>query len=45
MLARVRADRAAVIDPYIQKMSAQDQEALAAAVGALRRLVDDISAG
>lgn len=45
MLARVRADRAAVIDPYITKMSAEDQKALAAAVGALRRLVDDISAG
>lgn len=41
-LARARADRAAVIDPRIEQLSAADQETLALAVGALRRLVDDI---
>ena len=45
MLARVRADRAAVIDPYVETLSDADREVLSAAVGALQRLVDDISAG
>lgn len=43
-LARVRADRAAVIDPRIARLSADDRATLAAAIGALHRLIDDISA-
>ncbi|AQT79558.1 MarR family transcriptional regulator [Mycolicibacterium litorale] len=42
MLAQVRADRAAVIDPRIERLSPQDRDILADAVGALRRLLDDI---
>jgi DNA-binding MarR family transcriptional regulator len=44
ILARARADRAAVIDPRIEQLSAADRKALEIAVGALRRLVDDIVA-
>lgn len=44
MLAQVRADRAAVIDPRIERLSDEDREILSAAVGALRRLLDDIDA-
>jgi DNA-binding MarR family transcriptional regulator len=43
-LAQVRADRAAVIEPRIAALSDRDRDALGAAVGALHRLVDDISA-
>lgn len=43
-LARVRADRAAVIDPYIETLSEDDRLALTTAVGALQRLVDSLSA-
>ena len=43
-LARVRADRAAVIEPRIRNMSDADRETLSAAVGALHRLVEDMSA-
>lgn len=42
MLAQVRADRAAVIDPRIERLSQQDRDILSDAVGALRRLLDDI---
>jgi DNA-binding MarR family transcriptional regulator len=42
MLAQVRADRAAVIDPRIERLSEEDRETLSAAVGAIRRLLDDI---
>lgn len=42
MLAQVRADRAAVIDPRIERLSPEDRDILADAVGALRRLLDDI---
>lgn len=45
MLAQVRADRAAVIDPYIETLPDADRRVLRAAVGALQRLVDDISRG
>jgi DNA-binding MarR family transcriptional regulator len=45
MLAQVRADRAAVLDPYIETLSDADRRVLGAAVGALQRLVDDIGAG
>lgn len=45
MLARVRADRAAVIDPQIEGLSAADRATLAAAVAVMRRLVEDLSAG
>jgi DNA-binding MarR family transcriptional regulator len=44
MLAQVRADRAAVIDPRIERLSDEDREILSSAVGALRRLLDDIDA-
>ena len=43
MLTRVRADRAAVIEPRIRKLSGDDRATLASAVGALRRLVDDMN--
>lgn len=42
-LARVRADRAAVIDPRIARLSDADRETLSAAVGALHRLLDDLN--
>jgi DNA-binding MarR family transcriptional regulator len=42
MLAQVRADRAAVIDPRIERLSEKDRETLSAAVEAIRRLLDDI---
>lgn len=45
MLARVRADRAAVIDPFVAELSKADRQVLTDAVGALQRLVDDISGG
>jgi DNA-binding MarR family transcriptional regulator len=44
VLARARADRASVIDPRIAQLSEADRQALEIAVGALRRLVDDIVA-
>lgn len=43
ILAQVRADRAAVIDPYLATLPDEDRQAVHAAVGALRRLVDDLS--
>jgi DNA-binding MarR family transcriptional regulator len=42
VLAQVRADRAAVIDPRIEGLSEEDRETLSAAVEAIRRLLDDI---
>ena len=45
VLARVRADRARVIDPYIARLPKAQQEVITEAVVALRRLVDDIAAG
>lgn len=42
MLAQVRGDRAAVIDPRIERLSQADRDILSAAVGALHRLLDDI---
>ncbi|AKK28528.1 MarR family winged helix-turn-helix transcriptional regulator [Mycobacterium sp. EPa45] len=42
VLAQVRADRASVIDPRIERLSEEDRETLSAAVEAMRRLVDDI---
>lgn len=42
-LAQVRADRAAVIEPRIAALSDQDRRSLAAALGALHRLVDGMS--
>ena len=44
MLARVRADRAAVIDPHVEKLPGTDRTVLREAVGALRRLIEEISA-
>ena len=43
-LARVRADRAAVIEPRIRSLSDADRATLSAAIGALHRLVEDMSA-
>lgn len=43
-LAKVRADRAAVIEPRIRNLSDADRATLSAAVGALHRLVEDMSA-
>jgi len=40
-LARVRADRAAVIDPHLARLDPEDRETLSAAVGVIRRLLDD----
>jgi len=42
MLTQVRADRAAVIDPPIERLSDEDRETLSTAVGALHRLLDDL---
>ena len=42
ILARVRADRAAVIDPRIARLSEQDRDTLSTAIGALHRLLDDL---
>ena len=44
ILAQVRADRAAVIDPRIERLSDEDREILSTAVGALHRLLDDLDA-
>jgi DNA-binding MarR family transcriptional regulator len=38
-LAKARADRAAVIDPRLERMSPEDRETLAAAVVLMRRLI------
>ena len=40
-LTRVRADRAAVIDPHLSRLDPADRETLAAAVEVLRRLLKD----
>ncbi|WP_328358032.1 MarR family transcriptional regulator [Mycobacterium sp. NBC_00419] len=42
VLAQVRADRAAVIDPRIERLSDEDRDILSAAVGALHRLLGDL---
>jgi DNA-binding MarR family transcriptional regulator len=44
VLAHVRTDRAAVIDPRINRLSQQDRDALSRAMDVLQRLIDDISA-
>ena len=44
MLAQVRADRAALIDPFIETLSDADRRVVTDAVGALQRLVDDLAA-
>ncbi len=43
-LARVRADRAAVIDPALEQLDAADREVLGAAVDVMRRLLDHVQA-
>jgi DNA-binding MarR family transcriptional regulator len=40
-LRRARADRAAVIDPHLERLRADDRRTLAAAVDVLHRLLDD----
>ena len=45
VLSHVRTDRAAVIDPYIQRLTQKDRDALSAAMDVLHRLIDDISQG
>ncbi|MFN8100802.1 MAG: MarR family transcriptional regulator [Mycobacterium sp.] len=42
-LARVRADRAAVIDPALDQLDAADREVLGAAVDVMRRLLENVS--
>jgi hypothetical protein len=37
----VRTDRAAVVDPVIARLSAEDRATLAAAVQVMRRLLDN----
>jgi len=44
VLAHVRTDRAAVIDPRIERLSQKDRDALSRAMDVLHRLIDDISA-
>jgi DNA-binding MarR family transcriptional regulator len=41
MLAQVRADRGAVIDPYLERLDASDRRTLTEAVRVLRGLLDD----
>jgi len=43
-LARVRADRAAVIDPALEQLDAADREVLGAAIDVMRRLLDHVQA-
>lgn len=40
-LAHVRADRAAVIDPYLERLDTSDRQALADAVRVMRNLLED----
>jgi len=40
-LARVRADRGAVIDPYLERLDGADRETLADAVRIMRSLLED----
>src|SRR3954447_2965678 len=41
VLAQVRADRGAVIDPYLERLDEPDRQTLADAVRVMRRLLDD----
>ncbi|WP_029117991.1 MarR family winged helix-turn-helix transcriptional regulator [Mycobacterium sp. URHB0044] len=41
VLAQVRADRGAVIDPYLERLDDPDRQTLADAVRVMRRLLDD----
>ncbi len=41
VLAQVRADRGAVIDPYLERLDDSDRQTLADAVRVMRRLLDD----
>src|SRR5271165_7632320 len=43
-LARARADRAAVVDPAVARLSADDRTTLAAAVRVMQRLLDNAAA-
>jgi DNA-binding MarR family transcriptional regulator len=43
VLHRVRADRAAAIEPQLNRLEPADREVLAEAVGVLRRLLEDSS--
>lgn len=40
-LRQARADRGAVIDPYLERLSDQDREDLTNAVDVMRRVIDD----
>jgi DNA-binding MarR family transcriptional regulator len=40
-LSRVRADRAAAIEPQLARLGSTDRQTLAAAVAVLRRLLED----
>lgn len=41
VLARVRADRGLVIDPYLERLPVADREALTNAVRVMRRILED----
>jgi DNA-binding MarR family transcriptional regulator len=41
MLAQVRADRAAVIDPVLAELDPADREVLSAAVDVIRRMLEN----
>ena len=41
LLARVRADRGAIVDPYLERLEEPDREALTGAVRVMRRILDD----
>lgn len=40
-LEQVRADRGAAIDPFLENLDATDRQALADAVGVMRKILDD----
>jgi DNA-binding MarR family transcriptional regulator len=42
-LRQVRVDRAATIDPYLERLDASDRETLSDAVRVMRRLLEDAS--
>jgi DNA-binding MarR family transcriptional regulator len=41
VLTRVRADRGAIIDPYLERLQGDDRDALVDAVRVMRKILDD----
>ena len=41
VLARVRVDRGAIIDPYLERLAGNDRDSLVDAVRVMRRILDD----